>query len=115
MNKGYLVRRLDEVEAMPCPCGMSTRLTTIKDQPLANIHVTQIRDMRKHYHKEVTEFYYILEGTGVMELGDDKVDVDPGTMIVIEKGTPHRGTGDFTALIAIVPAHEPGEDEHFTD
>ena len=114
MSKGYLIKHVKEVEPVPCPCGSSTRIFTHKDGPTANVHVTHIQDSRKHYHKDVTEIYYILEGQGAMELGDDTVALEPGVAIIIDKGTPHRGVGDFKTLIIGVPAWRP-EDEYFVD
>ncbi len=89
-TKGYLVRRLQEAPTVPCPCGESTRPLTRVDTPACNLHVTFIRDSVKHYHKECTEVYYILEGEGKMELNDDVIDVSPGTVIYIEPYTRHR-------------------------
>ncbi|MBW1697669.1 MAG: cupin domain-containing protein [Deltaproteobacteria bacterium] len=103
-GKGYLVRRQSEVQPVPCPCGSSVRIIQRQDTPVANLHVTHIQDSRKHYHKHCTEYYYILEGSGYMEVGNDEVELQPGTTIVIDKGTPHRGYGDFKALIVGIPA-----------
>ena len=113
-GKGYMVRHVDEVVAVPCSCGSSTRIIQRQDTPVANLHVTHITDSQKHYHKACTEYYYILEGTGHMELGDDVVEINPGTTIVIEKGTPHRGYGNFKALILGIPAWDH-TDEFFCE
>jgi mannose-6-phosphate isomerase-like protein (cupin superfamily) len=113
-GKGYLVRHLDEVVPVPCPCGSSTRIIQRDDTPVANLHVTHIQDSAKHYHKGCTEYYYILEGRGHMELGDDVVELKPGTTIIIEPGTPHRGYGDFKALIVGIPAWDH-TDEFFCE
>jgi len=102
-NKGYCVRRLSEVEGMQCLCGTSVRLFTGNNNSAANIHVVHITDSEKHYHNECTEFYYVLDGTGKLEVGDDTVELEPGTCIIIEPGTPHRGRGNFRALIVGVP------------
>ncbi len=113
---GYLVRRASEAPVVPCPCGESTRLLTRDDGPQANFHITFIRDSIKHYHKECTELYYILEGNGEMELGDDIIPVEPGMLIRIEPNTPHRlrsALGVRTLVIG-TPALLP-EDEHFVE
>jgi mannose-6-phosphate isomerase-like protein (cupin superfamily) len=110
MPKGYLARHLDDVTPVPCPCGSSTRIFTRDDGPIANIHVTHICDSQRHYHREVTEFYYILEGEGVLEVGDDEIAVSPGLLVRIDKGTPHKGHGNFKTLVMGVPAWNP-EDE----
>jgi mannose-6-phosphate isomerase-like protein (cupin superfamily) len=89
-TRGYLVRRLADAPTVPCPCGRSTRPLTAAETPTCNLHVTFIRDSVKHFHKECTEVYYILEGRGKMELNGDTVDVEPGTVILIEPYTTHR-------------------------
>jgi len=105
---------LSEVEPVPCPCGQSWRIFTRNDSPIANIHVTSIQDSRRHYHKSCTEFYYILEGEGVLEVADDELKLSPGLLVRIDARTPHRGHGDFKALIVGVPAWDP-QDEWFDE
>ncbi len=114
MAKGYLVRRLQDAPTVPCPCGSSTRIITRADTPTVNVHLTHIQDARKHYHRECTEVYIVVEGSGEMELGDEVVPVAPGTVIVIEPNTPHRGRGNFKAFIIGFPALKP-DDEFFVD
>jgi mannose-6-phosphate isomerase-like protein (cupin superfamily) len=46
----------------------------------------------KHYHANANEFQYVLEGTGTIWLGDKEVQVKPGDLVIIPKGTPHGGT-----------------------
>jgi mannose-6-phosphate isomerase-like protein (cupin superfamily) len=87
---GYLVRHVKNAPTVPCPCGLSTRPLTVTDTPVCNLHVTFITDSVKHYHKECTEVYYILQGRGKMELNDDVIDVEPGMVIYIEPYTRHR-------------------------
>lgn len=111
---GYLVRRLDEAPTVPCPCGQSTRLLTHEDAPPANFHVTFITDSVKHYHARCTELYYILEGTGTLELNDDEIAVEPGMLIVIDPYTTHRlrSPEGVRTLVIGVPAWHP-DDEYF--
>ncbi|TVQ40883.1 MAG: cupin domain-containing protein [Spirochaetaceae bacterium] len=111
---GYIVRHFSDVVPTPCPCGSSVRIFTSDDTPEASFHVTRITDSRRHYHKNTTEFYYILSGHGVLEIGDDSVELRPGLGILIKKGVPHRGSGDFEAIIVPVPAFDP-EDEYLVD
>lgn len=113
-TKGYVARHMSEVEPVPCPCGSSTRIISSKDTGEASFHVTHIKDSIKHYHKKTTEIYHILEGEGVLEIGDDKVELSPGMTVLIEKGTPHRGYGDFKTTVVCIPAFDP-QDEFFPD
>src|SRR5579859_6776695 len=89
-TKGYFIRRIADAPTVPCPCGQSTRPLTIEDTPLCNLHVTFITDSVKHYHRETTEVYYILEGQGKMELNDDAIDIEPGMVIYIAPFIAHR-------------------------
>jgi mannose-6-phosphate isomerase-like protein (cupin superfamily) len=113
-HQGFLVRRLSEAPTIPCPCGQSTRLMTRADTPACNFHITFIRDSVRHYHKECTEVYYILEGTGKMELNGTVIDVEPGMMVYIEPLTPHRlwSADGVRTIVFGVPALNPA-DEHF--
>ena len=81
-DRAYLVRRVQDAPTVPCPCGLSTRPLTADDHGVCNLHVTFITDSVKHYHKQCTEVYYILEGRGKMELNDDVIDVEPGTCLL---------------------------------
>jgi len=104
VRRRYIVRNADQVEPVPCPCGSSTRVITRADTEVASLHVTEIRDSKKHYHRQCTEYYFVLEGAGEMELAEDVVALRPGTTIVIPPGTPHRGRGDFRTLVVCIPA-----------
>ena len=46
----------------------------------------------KHFHANANEMQYILDGTGTIWLGDKEVQVKPGDLVIIPKGTPHGGT-----------------------
>jgi mannose-6-phosphate isomerase-like protein (cupin superfamily) len=113
-SKGYLIRRLQDAPTVPCPCGQSTRPLTRADTPVCNFHVTFIQDSVKHYHKECTEVYFILEGRGRLELHDDGVEVEPGMVVYIEPYTPHRLSSESGVRTVVfgVPALRP-EDEYF--
>ena len=114
VGRGYLVRRLSEAPTVPCPCGQSTRPLTRAETPVCNLHVTAIRDSARHYHKQCTEVYYILDGQGKMELNGDVIDIEPGTIIYIEPFTAHRLWSDAGVRTVVfgVPALDPA-DEYF--
>src|SRR5262245_53309160 len=107
-TKGYLVRRMSEAPTIPCPCGQSTRALTRVDTPTCNFHITFIQDSVKHFHKECTEVYYILEGRGKMELNNDVIDVEPGMVIYIEPWTAHRLCSPAGVRTIVNPRHESG-------
>ncbi len=113
-SKGYLVRRAEDAVTVPCPCGQSTRFVTGKDTPVCNFHITFIQDSVRHYHKECTEVYYILQGRGKMDLNGETIDIEPGMVIYIEPYTKHRVVSPegVRTIVFGVPALQP-EDEYF--
>lgn len=114
MGTGYLVRHRSEAPTVPCPCGESTRILRGADGAPCSLHVTAIRDSVRHYHRETTEVYYILEGTGKMELNGDEVPLEPGVTIWIEPGTRHRLVSEpgVKTIVFSIPAFRDA-DEYF--
>jgi mannose-6-phosphate isomerase-like protein (cupin superfamily) len=111
-KKGYFVRKLAEAPTVRSECGQSTRPLTYQDTDVCNLHVAQITDSTKHYHRETTEVYYILQGRGKMELNDDVVDVEPGDIIYIEPYTAHRliSPEGVRTIVFGVPAYRPDDE-----
>ena len=108
----YLVRRIDSApQEVHSSCGVSTRLITFQDTPTVSFHVVHILDGKKHYHRQSTEIYYVLEGKGRLELDDDTIDLEPGMAVLIPPGVRHRGYGDFKTIVTGTPAFTR-EDEY---
>ena len=53
----------------------------------------------------------MLEGSGVMELDDERVEISPGDVIHIPPGVRHRAVGSLTILNIVTPPFDPA-DEH---
>lgn len=104
-----------EIAAVPCPCGQARRgFAGIPEFP-GTIHVTEISEnAQTHYHKTLTETYFILEcgPDAAMELNGVRLDVSPGRSVVIPPGTRHRAVGRMKVLIVVLPEFDP-QDEWF--
>ena len=112
-TRKYSVVNLDDVTPVPCPCGMSRRAFTDDPDKIASLHVVDISiNAKTHYHKKLTEIYYILEGAGQMELDGELVDVGPGSTVLIKPGCRHRAIGKMRILNVPIPAFDP-DDEWF--
>jgi mannose-6-phosphate isomerase-like protein (cupin superfamily) len=109
---GYLVRKLADAPSVPCPCGVSTRPLTAIDGAPCSLHVTAIHDSERHYHRETTEVYYILEGTGKIELNGDWHDLTPGTVIWIMPHTRHRVSSaeGLKTIVFSIPAFDEADE-----
>jgi quercetin dioxygenase-like cupin family protein len=109
MNDGpvrYRVVHFDDTPGVACPCGTARRaLTDVPEFP-GTIHRTEITaDAKSHYHRRLTECYYILEclPEASMELDGQRVPVRPGTLVFIPPGVVHRAVGRMTVLIVVFP------------
>jgi mannose-6-phosphate isomerase-like protein (cupin superfamily) len=110
-KKNYMFAQLDEICPKQCPCGDSRRAFVSAENPVATIHMVNIKkDSQVHYHKKLTEIYLILEGTGHMELDGDKIAVKPMSTILIKPGCRHRAAGQIKIINIPVPAFDPTDE-----
>lgn len=107
----YAIARPIDIPAVDCPCGQARRAFVEESGGVASLHVTDISvDARTHYHKRLTEIYYILEGEGEMELDGARHAVRPGDAILIKPLCRHRAIGRLRVLIVPVPAFDPNDE-----
>jgi mannose-6-phosphate isomerase-like protein (cupin superfamily) len=111
MSKRFQISRPAELPPVNCPCGESRRAFGDDSDQIASLHVIDISaDARAHYHKRLTEIYYILEGEGEMELDGERHAVRPGDAILIKPGCRHRAIGRLKVLNVPVPAFDPADE-----
>jgi mannose-6-phosphate isomerase-like protein (cupin superfamily) len=102
----YIIRRLGEISTERGVCGWRKTLVTHDDTPVANVSHLTIDDSKYHYHREMTEFYYVLSGGGTMTLDGERRRIDAGDLVVIKPGVWHTSEGEMEVLILGVPAGE---------
>ena len=111
MAKRYSVARLGEIEPQPCPCGSTRRAFVDDPDAAASMHVVRIKaDSQVHYHKTLTEMYYVLDGSGHVEVDGERVPVEPGSAVQIRPLCRHRAVGDLTVLVAVFPPFDPADE-----
>jgi mannose-6-phosphate isomerase-like protein (cupin superfamily) len=109
----FSVVHTDEVAGVDCPCGTTRRAFADDEDRIASLHVVDIKhDSQTHYHKKLTEIYYVLSGIGHMELDGRRVPVRPGTAVLIKPGCRHRAVGQMKIINVPIPAFDP-HDEWF--
>jgi mannose-6-phosphate isomerase-like protein (cupin superfamily) len=64
----------------------------VANQSLAEARVPAAGSTQRHYHKLSEEFYFILEGTGEMEIDGARRTIVPGDAILIPPGAWHTIT-----------------------
>lgn len=71
----------------------------------------------RHYHRESEEIYYLVEGSGEMELDGERAAVAAGDAILIPPGAWHQiragDDGPLRLLCACAPPYRH-EDTHFS-
>ncbi|MEW6356791.1 MAG: cupin domain-containing protein [Planctomycetota bacterium] len=107
MTPKYIVRRPGDVEEERSTCGFRRRLLKAEDFPALSVSLLSLHNAKLHHHKKLTEFYYIIEGKGQLELDGERIDVEPGLLVQINPPTRHCAIGDFTALILCSPGYTP--------
>ncbi len=70
----------------------------------------QIGTVVKHYHADANEVQYVVDGTGTEWLGDKQVDLKPGMLLVVPKGTAHGGTVETSGHLKLVAIKTPPQD-----
>jgi mannose-6-phosphate isomerase-like protein (cupin superfamily) len=98
---------------VPCPCGTARRaFADVADFP-ATVHQTEIStDAVAHYHRRLTEVYYILEcgADAQMQLDDQLVPLAPGQAVLIPPGVRHRAIGRMKVLVIVFPKFDPADE-----
>ncbi len=80
----------------------------VENQSLAEAHLPTGKATDRHHHKRSEEIYFLLSGTGTMELNGDTRPVNPGDAILIPPGAWHQitATTDLTFLCACAPPYD---------
>lgn len=89
-----------------CPCGLARRAFHDRPDVPYTMHVTEILDTAKpHFHKQMTETYFILEceSGAFLELDGTPLPIVPGTACLIPPGVVHRAVGRMKVLIVVSP------------
>jgi len=111
--KRYRIVDIGELPPVECPCGTARRaFADVGDFP-GTIHRTEIStDAKPHYHRRLTETYYVLEcdADAKMQLDGELVPIRKGTCILIPPGVVHRAVGRMTVLIVVLPKFDPTDE-----
>lgn len=110
---GYEILDYSLLPGVPCPCGTARRgLMEVESVPYS-LHVTEISiAARTHYHKRLTETYFVLDcqPDAAIELNDQIVPLKPHVAVVIHPGTRHRALGQMRVLIVASPKFDPSDE-----
>ncbi len=78
---------------------------------IASLHLVESDGEAKcHYHKRMTEIYYILDGEGQIELDGNRFEVSAGSTVLIKPGCRHRLIGALQFINVPIPAFDPNDE-----
>jgi mannose-6-phosphate isomerase-like protein (cupin superfamily) len=87
---------------------LAHRNSCIRNQSLAEARLPSGASTTRHYHPRAEEIYYILQGSGQMQLGAETREVGPGDAIAIPPGQPHQITNSGSAVLVFLCCCAPG-------
>jgi len=113
MDVPFITDNVYDLEAVKCPCGLARRGLKRPENDVATLHLTEIsEDAREHYHKNMCEIYFVLEGEGEIVLNGERHPVKPGSTVLINAGTRHKAVGKLKVIVVVIPPFDP-QDEFF--
>jgi len=99
-----IVRTLAEAEAFTTADGSTIRellglpTAPVQNQSLAEATLAPGQATERHYHAESEEIYYVVEGSGDMELDGDNRQVAVGDAVLIPPGARHQIRADAAGV-----------------
>jgi quercetin dioxygenase-like cupin family protein len=102
MSSGYRVLHAAEAFWRPSNATgvLNTNLATQLETDVFGARLWRLRPgqtITKHRHREQTELYVLLEGTGRMRIGDDVLTLEPLSSVVVEPRTVRQPFNDTDA------------------
>jgi mannose-6-phosphate isomerase-like protein (cupin superfamily) len=101
----HLVRKVQNANPTQITCGTMRKLTGSNDfKDMDVVHVTITDPTKKHFHKKLTEIYYVLKGSIDVEVDQEVEHLKKDQMIMIFPNTNHKAwkTSEEDAEILVV-------------
>ncbi len=71
----------------------------VRNQSLAEAELAPGQSTQRHYHRVSEELYYLLEGSGELEIDGEQARVTTGDAILIPPGAWHQIRADATTTL----------------
>lgn len=104
------LRSLDRIEPFTTKDGSSIReLHHTAAQSLAEATLEPGEATQRHYHRDAEEIYFVVKGSGELEVDGDVKRIRPGDAVLIPPGAWHQlennGTSELRILCCCVPPY----------
>jgi len=114
------IQNVNRVEAFTTKDGseirelLAHRNSSIRNQTLAEARLPPGAGTVAHHHVKTEEIYYLLEGEGLMRVGDQTCEVGVGDAIAIPPGMVHQITNTGQYGLKFLCCCAPGYEHHDT-
>ncbi|NLA24340.1 MAG: cupin domain-containing protein [Bacteroidales bacterium] len=98
---------VSEVEKNQNPHGVEARMFHDNEFAQAVYLVLQPGEQLKRHSTPVDVFFYVLEGTGIVEIGEEKLEVSKDTYIDSPAKIPHCWYNESTEVLRILVVKTP--------
>jgi quercetin dioxygenase-like cupin family protein len=99
--------KVKEVQSKPNPHGVDARsISDTKSAQVVHITLQPGESLKKHI-TPVDVVFYVLEGRGVVEIGDERKEVEKDTLIESPAGIPHRWMNESSGPVRILVVKTP--------
>jgi mannose-6-phosphate isomerase-like protein (cupin superfamily) len=96
-----------DVQSKPNPHGVDARnLSDTENAQVVHITLQPGQSLKKHI-TPVDVVFYVLEGRGVVEIGDERKEVEADTIIESPAKIPHRWLNEGKELLRILVVKTP--------
>ena len=108
------VQNIDRVSAFTTKDGseirelLAYRNSCIRNQTLADARLPVSAATAPHHHVKTEEIYYILQGQGLMRVGEETREVGVGDAIAIPPGAVHQITNSGSETLNFLCCCAPG-------
>jgi mannose-6-phosphate isomerase-like protein (cupin superfamily) len=102
-SSSFLRRDVTEIKPWAETCGQIRPLIEEHDSAAAEVHHLEITDAKLHYHERTDEIYYVLDGSGRMQLDEREIELHKDVTVYVPRGVKHRAWGNLKVLVVCIP------------
>ena len=102
-----IIKKLSNVEIMENAHGVDARNIYNKDEAMITVLTLEPGQSLKRHITPVDVAFYVLEGTGVVEVGDEKLEVTKDTLIESPKDILHCWYNDSEEPLRVMVVKAP--------
>ena len=112
-----ITRKLSDVDIMKTAHGVDVRKMYEKDEALINVITLNPGEALKPHITPVNVAFYVLEGTGVVLIGDERKEIKANTLVDSPKDIVHcwYNESDKPVRFMVIKAPKPVKKSIFTD